>query len=1818
MSQHSGSGAPERSAGDLGEYGAGPWAPDGPFATRRGVRADGTRVFLTTVTSGGSALEMDQLERVIALRDVLDPAWATQPLDLLVVDGRPVLVLADPAAASLDARSAGPIDVGAFLRIAIGCARSLAALHARALVHGDVRPASLLFDPESDRVWLARLHRCGPPSDAPQSGQDLPASMLPYVSPERTGRVPSGIDERSDLYSLGVTLYELLAGTVPFAAEDRMELVHAHVARRPPPLEERCEGVPAIVCTIVTTLLAKHPDDRYRTAAGLEADLVRCAEAWARGALEPFPLRSTESVERLRSADGLIGRAREVGALRAGLDRVTATHGTELVLLHGEAGVGKSAIVDALFRSLDGAGALIGAGKFDSHRRDVPYATLARALESLVRSVLARPEADVARWRAELARALGPAGGVLVDLIPGVARLLEIDGTITELPPQAAKQRVQAALLRFVGVLARPEHPLVLFLDDLQWLDADTLALLEPIATAGIGPLLLVGAYRDDELPDDHALHRVLASIGEHGGRVASVRIEPLDREAVRELVATMLGESGSDDIASRIHEEAGGNPFFAIQLLVALAEQRLLAFDRARSAWTLDDARIGDRRVGDNVVDLLLRKIARLPEDAQAALGQLACFGSEVSSRVAAIARGESEAELHLAIAPAMRAGLVARRGDGYVFLHDRIQEAAYARIDPGDRAGVHVALGRRLAEEAPELTHGELVFEIVDQLGRGAALIESREERERLASLALVAGRRARAATAYASAKRHLTLGDELLDDERWSRDYSLAFDLALLRAECELLTGERDAAGDRLSTLAGHARGIVDRSRVACLRIAFHAASGMHPLAIAVGLEYLAETGVEWNASPTPADVAHEMRRFWETLGPRKPRDLLQLPRLVDAEWLATLDVLLELSAPALFTNPMLYGLVVGRQANIGLEHGNSDATALAYAHLAVALGTQGQLEAAFALGRLAFDLVEERGFDRFRPRVFMLFGGYVASFHTNLRWCREIVERAVDAAARTGDLLFGGYAAFHLGTNLLVSAEPLGRADARILASLEQTIRARLPGLSHVIASQLELVRRLRGLPFDERFPTGDELLQVFEADREKGAIGHRVFQHWMFVMEERAIAGDFAAAVDATIRCEQQIAGISGLEQGEFRFWAALCHLAVCDGVEGAAAAHVAAARRYHSMLETCARHGVETWGCRSALVAAELARVERREWDAARAYDESIRLARQHAMFHVAGIASERASAFYAARGLETSSLAHLRRARESYARWGATVKVRELERAISSRAAPDDAPIARGADEAHLDIAAVVKLFRAVSGELVLPELVKKLVALALEHAGAERALLLVVDERGVLRIAASASTELEGAIARNESAPARADDVPMTIVDYVLRTYEMVVIDDARSAHPFAGDAYLERRACRSVLCLPMMVQGRPSGVLYLENNLAPQAYSSSRTAVLGLLVSQAAVALENARLYADLQRAQLYMGHAERLGRTGSFSLTPSTGETYWSEELFRLLEVEPPADVAKVRVHPEDLPMLSAIFGNTRLPEELSFEYRSVLPSGEVRHLAVVARDVSEPGAPQLFAGAARDVTEMRHAEEKLQQTQAALTDATRIASLGELAAAIAHEVNQPIAAIRLDAATCNRWLQAEVPNLDEARGAAGRIARAADRASEVVKRLRVLFTQSSGAHAPFDLADALSEVLALTRGHTRRAGVTVAVHLDDDLPKVAGDRVQVQQVLINLVTNAADATGARAPGSRDVSVTLRREGERVAVRVRDNGSGIAPADVRQIFDAFFTTKSAGMGMGLSISRTIVESHGGRLVAEANDDVGTTFSFSLPTS
>ncbi|MDI1445447.1 AAA family ATPase [Polyangium sp. 6x1] len=1494
------------------------------------------------------------------------------------------------------------LDLEPWLRAAIASADAIAKLHQSGLIHQNIRPQTLRLEPGGGVELVGA------------EGYELTAAMvlslpldaLPYIAPEQTGRLDAAIDHRVDLYSLGVLLYELCAGALPFHAEDAVGWLHCHVARAPRPLADAAPGTPAIVSEIVMRLLAKSPDERYQSARGLTHDLERClSELLAHGHIEPFPLGAQDVWDKLRAASRMYGRRAELAALHEILERVRETGMREVVVVKGPSGIGKSAILRELQREAGSGRAAFLWGTFEEQRRDIPYATLGQAFEGLIRQIIASTDAELAAVRQELAAALGDNGQLIIGLVPQIQLVIGKQPPVVPLPPAEARTRLHQTFRAFVSVFASRERPLVLVLDNLQWADFASLELLQHILTQPEGrSLLLIGTERDDDASEP--VQAMLREIQNAGVAVHERVILPLERADLIELVIDLFAceRKDAEPLAALLWTKTGGNPFFAAQLLGALHQDQLIRFDTRRWAWVWNIAELEAKEITDDMVELVLGKLRRLPQATLELLKLAACIGGEFAVSLLGTLSERTPEEVRRALESALTEGLLLQRPDGYKFMHTRVHQAAYSMIQEQERAGLHLRLGWLLLERTPESERDALLFDIVNQLNLGASRALTTEERRRIAELDLAAGRKAKAASAARAAAAYLSTGMSLLPPDAWDVEYALTYDLSLELAGSEFMNARVEEAERLCATIVSRAHTPVERSAAHRLQIQLAIAQVNNARAIEVALSCLRELGVNLPERPTQDDVRAELTAMRAALHGRAIEDLIDLPAMTDPSMVAAMQVLSSAYPAAVYAAMAFADLTAARMVRLSIEHGITPASVAGLSYLGSLLCVSfGEFHEGYRFGKLAFELGRRPGLGDYAPPAVGGFSTTILPWSRHMREALEPLRYAFKIARESGQLLYATICLVQNVMILIALGEPLEAAYEATLTAFEFANNANYGFLAENIRLLQRFIRCLCG--DTERFGSlsGDDFDEAAFAVhlRESNIPLVRLLFH-TYQLVARYLAYDYEGALASSQAAEELFhARVYGVSDAECCLYTALTLVALLERAEEKEK------EKLRAQLDACeatlrrwAASCPDNFACRHALLTAEIAQLEGRDHDASTLYDRAIREARAAGFIQIEALACELAGRFSLRRGLAVVPAAFLREARTCYARWGARGKVKQLEALhpdllVETRRESGPTP---AASSEPIDTLTAAKASAAISSDMSPDQLLATLMRILIEHAGAQRACLLL-PSAGTLGVAADVTSDQDGVrvdIPRGARVPS-AVSFPLSVAHYVRRTREKLMLDDVAAQGMFSSDPYLSKAPPKSMLCAPIVRRGEVAGILYLENNLARGVFTARRLALLEFL---SAVSLENALLAADLARETAERTQAERtlreseerlarLVETASVVPWEARAETarftYVGPKVVKMLGYPQDAwfsqDFLSKYVHPEDRENTLMHFFAAAADDD--FDFRMTASDGRTVWLHNVFSSRAVDGA-EVLGGFLFDVTERKEAEATLRE------------------------------------------------------------------------------------------------------------------------------------------------------------------------------------------------------------------------------------------
>jgi PAS domain S-box-containing protein len=1407
--------------------------------------------------------------------------------------------------------------IAEFLPIAIEVVEILAQVHQQHIMHKDINPANIVFNPNTGRVKLIDfgistvLER---EISAPRNPDRLEGTLA-YISPEQTGRMNRAIDYRTDFYSLGVTFYQLLTEKLPFQTKNAMKLVHSHLAKQPISCHQLNSQIPQPLSNIVMKLMAKNAEDRYQTAYGLKADLEACYQQYrSSGSINLDRLGQQDISARFQIPKQLYGRDRQLSELLAAVDR-SSDGISSVAIVSGAAGIGKSALVRELYKLITRNNGYFIAGKFDQLQRNIPYSAIIQACRSLVLQLLTESEDRISQWRSKLLLALRENGRVIVDVIPELEIIIGSQPALTQLPPPEAKYRFNLVFQNFIKVFAKVEHPLVIFLDDLQWADLASLELMLLMVTSDPQYLSIVGAYRDNEVNATHPLLLKLADFETAGGNVIRIPLEPLDLETVDRLVADTVARSPevSLPLAELVLSKTQGNPFFIDEFLKSLERESLLIFDRQLGRWQWDLDRIRSRNITDNVVELMTDRIQQLPPETITILKLCACIGDRYDLKTLATISDRSCHNVAKLLWPAIVEGLVLPLSNNYKlldvnidrlsdeivaeidveykFAHDRIQQAVYSLIAASEQPLVHWQIGTLLLAKIPLELRERHIFDLVDRLNWGEQLVKQKSQRSELANLNLIAGKKAKASAAYQSAFNYLQIGLTFLSKNSWQLQYDLSLALHVEAAEAAYLSDNFDRA-HKLALLAqSHAKTVIDKIKPYQVRIrAYFASNRQLRAAVSTGLEILQQLDILLPAEPSEREIEQALERTQLAWAGREPLSLLDLPRMTDPQSIASVNILFELISSTYNTNQQLFTLIVLNLVDLSIEHGNTVVSTQGYAAYGIILcGGLKDFDAGYKFGQLALDLVENLAANEIKCCVIFHVYALIMPWKRSLRSVLQPSLNAYQIGLETGDLQYGVFSAYsycfhafwagsHL-PELTIEMADYSQVMARIHQEHIRSYHDRYWQLGLNLLGENDHPLYLIGRAYNQ-----EQMLPII---LETGDI-YSLFEIYFLRLYLGYLFGDLDRAILHAPLAEQNLSGSSGLIcSAIFYFYDSLTRLAIfptaSESEQSEILTKVAANQDKMRFWE---QHAPMNFAHKVYLVEAELARVLDRSADAREYYDRAISLAQEHEYLNETALAYELAGKFYLAKDQKHTARHYLQDACYAYQRWGANAKVRDLvTRYPQFLATQKDRNFPTGAETIAtttttttnsgelLDLATVLQVSQTISSEIVLEKLLSKVLQSAIENSGAQRGLLILPSELSAETQTGTWAIEAEG-FADGErmiilqSMPIDTvhpdTQVPIlssAIVNYVMRMQQNVVLDDATHQGQFTRDAYIIATRPKSICCIPLVTQGKPIGILYLENNLTTEAFTQDRLEVLKLLSSQAAISIQNAQLYVAL---------------------------------------------------------------------------------------------------------------------------------------------------------------------------------------------------------------------------------------------------------------------------------------------------------------------------------------------------------------------
>ncbi len=1684
-------------------------------------------------------------------------------------------------------KSSRTFSLAEILAIAVQVAGILSEIHGANVIHKDINPSNIIFNPRTSQVKIVDfgisniLSRENPTIRNP----NMLEGTLAYMSPEQTGRMNRTLDNRSDLYSLGVTLYELICDRLPFESNDPLELVHCHIAKLPVDPYKLNPEIPKSVSDIVMKLLAKTAEDRYQSALGLRADLMICSQLLeSKGEITDFLLGEQDVSDKFQVSQKLYGREKEIWLLLAAFACLNLGK-AEVMMVTGFSGIGKSVLVHEIYKPITQKRGYFISGKFDQFQRNIPYSALVNAFRELMTQLLTETESELQAWRKRLLEALGSNAQIIIDVIPEVEKITGKQAAALELPPTEAQNRFNLVFQNFVRVFTKPEHPLVIFLDDLQWADVASLKLLQLLVTASDSQFLyFIGAYRNNEVDAIHPLSLTLNEIAATGTAINNIFLSPLERSDVYDLVSDTLKSDCAmiKPLAELVFQKTAGNPFFINEFLKSLYADGLIDFDLKNRTWRWDLSQIQSADFTDNVVELMSGKIQKLTPDAQKIIQIAACIGNHFDSQTLAIAADRPHRLVLQDLLPVLTEGLILPLTTNYKFaivdidndfsedflidykfLHDRVQQAAYVLIPESDKQITHLKIGRQLLKKIrKQQANGESIaieeeaFRIANHLNMGMGLITDSQERLELAELNLSAGKKAKASNAYADAQKYLAIGIGLLPDSAWEIHYPLTLRLYEAAAESAYLNIDFDECHRLVDRIVHHAKHILDTIKSYKVKInAYTAQRRFYEVPTTVN-SILIRLGEPIPPFPNELQVGVELLRTELRTRLLGIKDWTSLPTMTDPYKIAAVYIMTTIATSAINLNPLLVGVVILRIVNLSLKYGVSpDSLIQGAAYGLIRWIAFQDIEGSYKTGIVSLQLIEQNNIRAGASLSIVAFEACLRHWKEHLRESIPNLRNAIQLGIELGEyesISFGVSAyclhRFFVGDPLALVIQDFQNYDDLLLNKIKQ------PQIVDQHRAMHQLALNFAGLGENIPFLVGTalnelDLLPTFVAEKNGIPIYYtctaKGISHYFFYDYKAAIA-----AFEQAIPYSRSLACAIGLAQNNF--YLSLACLGLCKKLPRSSRhTYLKIVAKNQKNMQRWAKHCPMNFQHKYDLVEAEKFALLGQQIDAMASYDRAIKGARENEYIQEEALANELAAKFYLQKHRDKIAQTYFADAVSCYQSWGAIAKVKHLQEnyvQFTNRkfTSSKDTQILDNSysnlstttmlatnRSMGIDLASVIKTFQILSDEIDLTKLLSKLMKILIENAGAEVGYLILESENGL-------KIEAIGNAGRDEieilGSRAMENTIPESIINFVARSLESVVLGNATQEGKFTGDVYIQKHRPKSLLCMPLINQGELAGILYLENALVTEAFTTERLKILALLSSQAAIAINNARLYSNLKQ---------------------------FNENLEQL---------------------------------------------------------VSER------------TQELSQALTNLKSAQTELVKSEKMAALGGLVAGIAHEINTPIGISVTAASLITDKIQELTESLQKGTLKRSELDKLMDtleqsskivlsnlnRAAELIQSFKqVAVDQSSEERRRFNFKDYLEEILLNLKPKLKRTKINVQIECAENIILDSYPGL-ISQIATNLVMNSlSHAYDAEDKGTIHFAITQQKH--QLNFEYSDDGKGIGPDNIGKIFDPFYTTKrgQGGSGLGLHIVYNLVtQKLQGTITCESQVGVGTKFIMQIP--
>ncbi|MBD2635221.1 AAA family ATPase [Limnothrix sp. FACHB-881] len=1755
--------------------------------------------------------ELVQFRNQYAIAKNLSLPGIIHPLTLQSLGNGYVLVMEDWGGLSLNQYlQQHKLNWVEVLKIALQLTTILHDLHQQRVIHKDIKPANILINPESKEIKLIDFSIASllPKETQEIQNPNILEGTLAYLAPEQTGRMNRGIDYRTDYYSLGVTLYQLLtiANTLPFISNDPLELLHCHIAKTAQPVDQVNPSVPKIVGLIVAKLMAKNAEDRYQSALGLQHDLQQCLSQWeATGKITEFELGQRDLSDRFLIPEKLYGRESEVQILLKSFERVSQG-ASELMLVAGFSGIGKTAVVNEVHKPITQQKGYFIKGKFDQFNRNIPLSAFVQALRDLMGQLLSESDAQLAQWKNRILEAVGDNGEVLIEVIPELEQVIGHQPAVPELSGTAAQNRFNLLFQKFIQVFTTANHPLVIFLDDLQWSDSASLQLLKVLMESS-GYLLVLGAYRDNEVSPVHPLMLTIGELKKASLTVNTITLLPLSLEHTNCLVADTLkcSQELSKPLTQLVDRKTQGNPFFTTQFLKALHEDGYIVFDRDQGYWQCDIAQVNALTLTDDVVEFMALQLQKLPAATQEVLKLAACIGAQFDLQTLAIVAEQSQTEAATILWRALQEGLIIpitqvykffqseeleqcesqnHVNPTYRFLHDRVQQAAYSLIAAEQKQATHLKIGQLLLSKRSPDEIEERIFELVGQLNHGQALIGEQSKRDELARLNLIAAHKARITTAYQGGREYVHMGLSLLGEAAWERQYEITLVFYELAAELASLCGYYEAMEAAIDTVIEKAHSVIERVNVYRIRIVSLISQNKLLESIDVARNVLGLLDLFLPETMTEDDFLSITAEVNQLIGDRDIEDLVDLPKMTDRRIMAIVEIITRLFSSAYISGSSLYIGLVTIAVKLSIEYGNTPASIAAYScYSIIAANFLKDVNAGVKFIQLAIQLTSTPEAKVIKPEAFHVAVLFTSHRKFHVRDTLPLAQEGYTTGLDVGNIEYGGYNVHAFCANSFWCGSPLDILELEIQAYHQALVQMNQLTPANWCRVYWQGTLNLRGNSESAHIFSG-EVIEEAEFLPQLISVNDLLclYAFYVFKLMLCCLFDELEMARMCAVEVRRYFnGGVGTVGEAEFYLYDSLAALAALERGLGERSQLLQQVEENQTKLQQqWASYAPMNYQHKFDLVAAEHHRVLGNFYEAGDWYDRAISGAKESGYIQEEALANELAAKFYLKWGKETVAAGYMQNAYYAYAHWGAKAKVVDLEKHYPQllrpilQAAKQPISVAetlttlsavhhssttldrsthstsKNSSSSNinriLDLSALLQVSQIIASTIALDKLLETLTQIMLENSGADRcALMLGEDDQWQVRVTAN----LEEVVL--QAAPLEdASSIPSNLIQYVKNTATTVVIDDLKTDLPVIGD-YLNQRQPKSILCLPMLNQSNLRAILYLENCSTSGVFTSDRIAVLNFLCIQAAISLENASLY---QKAQLYAQQAQRYA--------------------------------------------------------------------------------------------------------QQLEQSQLQMVQSEKMASLGNLVAGVAHEINNPIGFLNGSIDNGKEHVQDLLEHLalyqqhypsptfpiqDHAENIdleyvcedlpqlLNSMQGATDRIKSISTSLRTFSRADTEYKVSANLHEGIDSTLLILKyrlkANANRPAIEVVTNYGE-IPPIDCFPGQLNQVFMNILANAIDVFDELAQGRsfkeleahpQQITISTTLIDDQVQITIRDNGKGMNAEVQSRIFDHLFTTKSVGKGTGLGLAiaqQIVVDKHSGSLTVESEPGQGAAFRIQLP--